>query len=189
MKSYTDTEIYQGVLERNPKIIEFVYKNYLPIFLRKINKNSGLYEDAEDIFQESIIIIYQNIQSGKITKETNFKSYFWSVFSNLANNQNRKYHQNKISIDSDSQDDFIDDELDSQYEKNLRSKIYIDHFNRLKEECKRLLKLFFKKISIKEIAKKLGYKNEQVVKVKKYKCKDELVENIKKDYRFKDAFD
>lgn len=189
MKSYTDTEIYRGVLERDPKVIDFIYKNYLPIFLKNLNKNNRLYEEAEDIFQESIIVIYQHIQNNKINEETNFKSYFWSVFSNLTLAHNRKYLQNKINIDSDNEEDIIDEELNVQYVKNLRSKIYIDHFNRLKDECKKLLKLFFKKMSIKKIAKKLGYKNEQVVKVKKYKCKDELVESIKKDYRFNDVFD
>lgn len=188
MKSYTDSEIYHGILERNPEVISFIYKNYLPIFLKDMNSSGQLYGDAEDIFQETLIIVYQNIQNKKIDQETNFKSYFWSVFRNLSHNQKRKYHSNKVNLDVENHN-FADEELDRQYEKNLRSKIYIEHFNRLKEECKRLLQLFFQKLGIKEIASKLGYKNEKVVKVKKYKCKEELVQNIKKDHRFNDTFE
>ena len=49
----------------------------------------------------------------------------------------------------------------------------------------KLLQLFFEKVSLKEIAKVMGYKSEKYAKKRKFKCKELLISRIKQDAEFK----
>jgi hypothetical protein len=49
--------------------------------------------------------------------------------------------------------------------------------------------MFFDKVSIREIARIMGFKSENYVKSRKFKCKELLVERIKQDKDYKKIFD
>ena len=70
-------------------------------------------------------------------------------------------------------------------EDSLEYKLYQKHFQKLSKECKKLLQLFFDKVSYSEIAKILGYKSAGFVKKKKYNCKEFLMKSIKNDPEYK----
>jgi len=186
VETYSDKDIFKGLKERDPKILKYIYDEFFPLIRSDIEKHYGKSSELDDIFQEAIIIAYQNIKSKKIDKNTNFKSYIWSISSNLWKNHLRKTQPELIDFSEEDNTEIIDDSLEEQYQQNIRQKIFTEHFNRLKKECKKLLKLFFKNLPIKDISKKLGYKDEAVVKSKKYKCKEHLMQSIKEDIRFKD---
>lgn len=51
---------------------------------------------------------------------------------------------------------------------------------KLGQKCKELLELFyFKKLSMKDISKKLGFASEKVAKNQKYRCIEKAKENLK----------
>ena len=52
--------IIKQLRKGNPKAISLLYE-YFPIVKNYILKNSGLVSDAEDVFQESLIILYKKI--------------------------------------------------------------------------------------------------------------------------------
>ena len=76
--------------------------------------------------------------------------------------------------------------IHSKYEEQQKHRIYQEHFKKLGKDCRKVLTLFFKGYSVKEIADKMRYKNEKYAKRRKYLCKEELVKSIKQDKRFKD---
>jgi len=47
------------------------------------------------------------------------------------------------------------------------------------------MQLFFEKVSLKDIAKVMGYKSEKYAKKRKFKCKELLISRIKQDAQFK----
>ena len=56
----------------------------------------------------------------------------------------------------------------------------------ISDNCKQILKRFFKKIAYKDIAIELNYNDENVVRQRVFKCKTKLTEMIKMDVRFKE---
>jgi len=62
VSEYKVDEIIDGIKTRDSCVLQFIYKNYYPSIRNFVLNNSGSEEDAKDIFQESIIIIYRKVK-------------------------------------------------------------------------------------------------------------------------------
>jgi hypothetical protein len=60
-------------------------------------------------------------------------------------------------------------------------RIFQRHFNELCEDCQKVLRLYFNKVSLEEISEIMGYKNVRIARDKKYRCKQNLLTNIYND--------
>jgi len=188
MKSYSDEQILKGIFRHDNLILNYIYKQYYYKINYFIKKNSGNEDDANDIFQEAIIIIYRKLKENDIIFETSsFQGYLFSVcrFLWLKQLQKRKIEKEKIIESIPYQDDLYDENLVMLVEKNERYGLYQKHFSTLSSDCQKLLQLFFKKIPLKEIAGIMGYKGEKYAKKRKYQCKEILIGRIKQDAEFK----
>ena len=56
-----DNEIILGVLNGSADILDKLYKAYFPMVLQLILANNGNEDDAKDIFQESVIVLYNKV--------------------------------------------------------------------------------------------------------------------------------
>lgn len=188
MVGYSDEQILKGILRHDNLILQYVYKQFYYNINYFIRKNSGNEDDASDIFQEAIIIIYRKIKENDLVFEkSSFKGYLFSVcrFLWLKQLEKQRIEQEKINDSLPYQEDLYDDSLNDLVEKNEKYGLYQKHFNSLSSDCQKLMQMFFEKIPLKEIAKVMGYKTEQYAKTRKYKCKEILISRIKQDAEFK----
>jgi RNA polymerase sigma factor (sigma-70 family) len=188
MKSFSDEQILKGILRHDNLILQYIYKQYYYKINYFIKKNSGNEDDANDIFQEAIIIIYRKLKENDLIFETSsFQGYLFSVcrFLWLKQLQKRKIEREKLTDTIAYQEDLYDENLVLLVEKNERYGLYQKHFNELSTDCQKLLQLFFEKVPLKEIASIMGYKGEKYAKKRKYKCKELLISRIKQDAEFK----
>ena len=188
MIGYSDEQILKGILRHDNLILQYIYKQYYYNINYFIRKNQGSEDDASDIFQEAIIIIYRKIKENDlIFEKSSFKSYLFSVcrFLWLKQLEKRRIEKEKLNDTLPYQDDLYDDNLNELVEKNERYGLYQKHFSTLSTDCQKLLQLFFEKVPLKEIAKVMGYKSEKYAKKRKYKCKELLINRIKQDAEFK----
>ena len=188
MIGYSDEQILKGILRHDNLILQYIYKQYYYNINYFIRKNQGSEDDASDIFQEAIIIIYRKIKENDlIFEKSSFKSYLFSVcrFLWLKQLEKRRVEKEKLNDTLPYQDDLYDDNLNELVEKNERYGLYQKHFSTLSTDCQKLLQLFFEKVPLKEIAKVMGYKSEKYAKKRKYKCKELLINRIKQDAEFK----
>ena len=188
MIGYSDEQILKGILRHDNLILQYIYKQYYYNINYFIRKNQGSEDDASDIFQEAIIIIYRKIKENDlIFEKSSFKSYLFSVcrFLWLKQLEKRRIEKERLNDTLPYQDDLYDDNLNELVEKNERYGLYQKHFSTLSTDCQKLLQLFFEKVPLKEIAKVMGYKSEKYAKKRKYKCKELLISRIKQDAEFK----
>jgi RNA polymerase sigma factor (sigma-70 family) len=188
MIGYSDEQILKGILRHDNLILQYVYKQYYYNINYFIRKNQGSEDDASDIFQEAIIIIYRKIKENDlIFEKSSFKGYLFSVcrFLWLKQLEKRRIEKEKLNDSLPYQEDLYDDNLNELVEKNERYGLYQKHFGTLSTDCQKLLQLFFEKVSLKEIAKVMGYKSEKYAKKRKFKCKELLISRIKQDAEFK----
>ena len=66
MNHYTDEAILQGLERRDRGVIRYVYKEYYPSIKFLIITNSGNETDAEDVFQDAMVIIFRKIIENKM---------------------------------------------------------------------------------------------------------------------------
>jgi RNA polymerase sigma factor (sigma-70 family) len=187
MIGYSDEQILKGILRHDNLILQYIYKQYYYNINYFIRKNQGSEDDASDIFQEAIIIIYRKIKENDlIFEKSSFKGYLFSVcrFLWLKQLEKRRIEKEKLNDSLPYQEDLYDDNLNELVEKNERYGLYQKHFSMLSTDCQKLLQLFFEKVSLKEIANLMGYKSEKYAKKRKFKCKELLISRIKQDAEF-----
>ena len=77
--TYTDQEILNGIQYQDNRILLFVYrKNFSPVKYY-IKKNNGSDKDAEDVFQDAMILIYNKVQEGNMALKCSVHTYLFSV--------------------------------------------------------------------------------------------------------------
>jgi DNA-directed RNA polymerase specialized sigma24 family protein len=80
MKNYSDEQILKGILRHDNLILQYIYKQFYYKVNLFIKKNSGNEDDANDIFQEAIIVIYRKLKESDLVFETSsFQGYLFSV--------------------------------------------------------------------------------------------------------------
>ena len=185
MIHYSDEAILEGLRLRSDYIINFIYKEYFPLIRFLVTENGGSGEDAEDVFQDGIIIIYNKISLNQLKLTSSFKTYMYSVCRNLWL---QKLNKRKAIFDKLTDvEEYIDLPKDMLQEASLEEaelhRIIQVHFLSLADDCQKLLRLFTKNIPLREIASMLGYKTEKYAKTRKYLCKEELKKRIASDPR------
>ncbi|HEU0063551.1 MAG TPA: sigma-70 family RNA polymerase sigma factor [Flavisolibacter sp.] len=162
--------LLQGLARSDKKAIELLYRENFNMIQALVIKNNGTTEDAKDIFQEAMIVLYEKAQSGTFELNCQIKTFIYSVSRRIW--LKRLLQENRLNI-SESQEEIVNvDEEVADYEKRNKEYIMMEKaLNSIGEPCKSLLESFYiKKKSMQEIASGFGYTNAENAKNQKYKC-------------------
>lgn len=181
---HPDQELLNLILSGDTKTLVNLYDKSFSSIKQFVLKNSGQPEDAEDLFQEGLVVLYRKIKGGSLVLTCSLPTYVYSICRNIWLDQLRRV--GKVGIDKgtiDGGEELVDldsDTIETIY-LNDRYALYQKHFQLLGEGCRKLLKLFFDKVKMKEITEKMGFGSEQYTRKRKFKCKEKLIESIKSD--------
>ncbi len=192
MIHYSDEAVLEGLRLRSDYIINFIYREFFPLIRFLVTQNGGNTEDAEGIFQDGIIIIYNKINLNTDQPEINssFKTYIYSVCRNLwlQKLNNRKAISDKLA----DIETYIHLHEQMPAEASIKEielhRIIQVHFLSLPEDCQKVLRLFTKNISLRDVANIMGFKTENYAKTRQYLCKEELKKRISDDPRSQKFF-
>jgi len=186
MVDYSNIDLLNGILRNDTIVLQYIYKNFYSKINFFIKKNSGDDDDANDIFQEAIIIIYRKLKANELVLDCTFETYLYSVcrFLWLKQLDKRKIEKEKIKDNHDYNEDIYDDGLEKVADLNDRYRLYQKHFVNLGKDCQKVLQLYFDKVPLKNIAQIMGFKSEKYAKKRKFKCKEYLIKSIKQDLEY-----
>jgi RNA polymerase sigma factor (sigma-70 family) len=177
MRTYSAPEIIKGIAKRKDSIIRYIYKTCYPDIRKLILTNGGNEFDAQDVFQEGMVKVYQKISDQGLELNCKFGTYLYSVcrFLWLQELEKRSAsRQNTREVE-----EIIDDETaNSLIREKTEQKLYEQHFSELSKDCQKVLNMYFRNASMEEIAVVMGYKNVQIAKDKKFRCKKSLMTRI-----------
>ena len=177
----SDIDIIAGVRNQEDKVLNWLYDNYFQSVRKHVLNNSGSDDDVSDVFQDAIIVLYNQITEDKIGLTSDLKGYFFGIARNVWNSQLRK-KQKTIELEFDLPDE---EETEDQSDPTLE-RIISRVFQRLKPDQRMILNLFSDGYSYEEIAMKLNLKNEVYARRKKYLCKEALLELVKEDPEYQE---
>jgi len=188
MIHFSDRAIVEGLKLNSDFIIKHVYQEFFPTIRYLIKKNTGNEEDAEDIFQESLIVILKNVQKEDFYLTCSFLTYLYSISRNLWMQRLKVKRKGATSFDLIEKFFNIPEAATKEAAENEQTKyrIYREHFNSMEKDCQRILLLSLQKYSSKDIADTMGYGSENYAKTKKYNCKERLKKAIMSDPRMRD---
>lgn len=189
MKNYSDLEIIQGIRKQNDIVLKYLYDKYFTRIKAMVEQNSGDYDDAREVFQDSIIIIYRKIQNESFELTSSFGSYLYGVCWRIWLKELRDRRLQNEAIDEYKYLEENPESIVIEYELHRRYKLYQEYFKKMSKNCKKILRLYLKNTPEKKILKKLGLENITQVKKLKHTCKKKLIDLIKSDKRYKDRYE
>ena len=190
MSLYSVEEIIAGIRSRDNSVLQFVYKEYYPTVHHFIITNNGNADDAKDIFQECIIVIYRKLKDeDHFFLNSSFKTFIYSIARHLWLKHLRtlKYEGQKIN-DHNKYVELKEEPFKIENE-DLRMSLYQKYFRQLPEDCQKILSLTARDVPQKEIASQLGFSSENYIKKRKHYCKEFLISKIKEDPLYHDLLD
>lgn len=181
---FSDKAIIKGLKQKEESAIRFLYREYFPCILSMVQQNNGVYEDAEDIFQDGLVILYRKFSKGKEKLNCSLKTYFYAVCKNIWMQRLERTKKLVYRDDLEVNERNLEYQLRDQElrEDNLaRLRFLQAHFLNLPKDCQKLLLLFLDKMPLKEIAQELGVSGVKYIKTRKYACKNLLRKKIMND--------
>ena len=171
----TDSEIVLGILNNSEIVLKRLYTTYFPMILQLIINNNGNEDDAKDIYQEAIIVLYNKIKSGEFELSSKLKTYIYSVCRRLW--LKRLSQMNRYGGDIRDFEDHlpVEEELDKHNDRDLQFNKMESALQLLGEPCKTIMEDFYiHNRSMQDICERFGYTNADNAKTQKYKCLQRL---------------
>ncbi len=174
---YTDTELLEGLASGDRNAIVALYKLYHNVLSKWILSRGGLESDAEDVFQEALVIIFEKAKSPEFCLTCKLSTYLFAISKNLWFKKMDKA-SNYLSLNEEEDGDKLssyEEDLDIHLEKEEQFVQLGKSMDQLGEPCKSLLHAFYVDgKNMQDIAVQFHYTNAENAKTQKYKCLNRL---------------
>ena len=171
---YTDTELLEGLAASDRQAVVAIYKLYHDILTKWILSRGGLEADAEDVFQEALVILYEKAKSPEFCLTCKLSTYLFAISKRLwFKKMERAANYYSLNPEGDEEKDFgtYDSDVQLHHEKEELYEQLNKALIQLGEPCSSLLKAFYEdKKNMQEIAETFRYTNAENAKTQKYKC-------------------
>ena len=159
------------------KAFRHLYKLY-PRIERLILSKGGHKNDAQDVFQEALIILSKNLEKSDFKLTSSFYTYLYSVSRFIWKDIQKQYSKHELNELKEEASLFDSILNEKKYQQAERA------FLGLGERCQQLLKLFYHKaLSFKDISKMMQFKSEKIAKNQKYKCLQKAKDIYRSTYK------
>ncbi len=188
MKKFSDEDIIRGLRKRDNEVIQFIYGENFKGVSNLIINNSGSDDDAEDVFQESLIVLFKRLRDEpNFELNSTFSTYLYSICRLIwlkKLREGKKLDVTELNHEMEESIEF-EEPLPVQ-DKDLRMAVYQRNLLLIPEDCQKILVLTGQDISAKEIAEKLGFRSDAYVRKRRHFCKEYLVNRIKEDKEYQE---
>lgn len=176
MNYKNEQELYLDLLNSRQSAFEHIYSEYRHSAMQLIKQKGADEEEAKDIFQESVISLWQNIQDGKYKRKAGVKmstyllqvcKYKWYDKLKSASKKNELPIEDGFELgeEGDMLQNLISEEYISMAQKT---------FAKLGDNCQKILTLFYyENLSMDRIAELVGLKVTSATN-QKYRCMQQL---------------
>jgi RNA polymerase sigma factor (sigma-70 family) len=163
--------LLQGLARNDKKAVETIYRENYSIIQSLIINNNGSADDARDVFQETMIVLYEKARSGNFELHCQIRTYVYSVARRLWLKRLQQSKRFTGEIEATQTFVSVEEDVESHVQRDTEFEMMEKAINGLGEPCKSLLQAFYmKKKNMQEIASEFGYTNAENAKTQKYKC-------------------
>lgn len=156
-------------LGRNdPTVVRMLYKQHFPAVKQYVLQNSGTTNDAEDMFQEALTILWLKVKEGSLLPNSAPGAFLFQVAKNKWLDVVRSAaHKHMRILHDDRQPDVRSEMADDTEEKLARLR---EVYARLDEKCRQVLdQFYFERKDLATIASAMGVEEESIRTIK-YRC-------------------
>lgn len=181
----SNEQLLEGIRERNRRILRRIYEDYFPMINQLILNNRGTEEDAQDIFQDALSMMYEKAKQDTLHFNCAFKTYLYAVCRNMWLMVLRKKKTEGAMVNDTENGEVLDNSLIQDMTYARRKQVFKSHLENLGKDCQRVLEYFFAGKSLKYIASQMGF-TEAYAKKRKFVCQQKLITSIEQDALFRE---
>lgn len=182
MRDTADDKILAGLHSRDDRMVDEAFTSLYDLAFeaisRFIQRNSGSASDAEDIFQDSLVVLYNQICRDELQLNCSLRTYLYSICRNLWLKRLRK-SKREVELTDQHEAVPVNPEHLKYLEGDEKSSTIARLLGSLGEDCKNILLYFYyERMPMREIARVMNLSSEQVAKNKKSNCMKSLKKKI-----------
>ena len=166
-----DLLLIKGIAAEDKGSVEQLYREYYNMVQTMVLSNNGSKDDAADLFQETVIVLYEKVKTGNFELQCLLKTFIYSVARRLwlkKLQQQQKYIAQPSGLEDVV---LVEDEIESHLKLQNDFSIMEAAMSKIGEPCKSLLQAYYlQKKHMNTIATEFGYTNADNAKTQKYKC-------------------
>lgn len=166
-----DIALLEGLAQNKRQAVETIYAQHFNMVQSMIINNNGSADDARDIFQEAMIVLYEKSRSGSFELNCLLKTYVYSVCRRLWLKRLHQLQKFIPEVNGLEETVPVEEEIENHEQRNSEFVMMEKALLSLGEPCKSLIEAFYlQKKNMSEIAGNFGYTNSDNAKNQKYKC-------------------
>ncbi|MDB5001245.1 MAG: polymerase subunit sigma-70 [Mucilaginibacter sp.] len=170
-----DSEVIIGILNNSDSVLKRLYLAYFPMVLQLILNNNGNEDDAKDVYQEAIIVLYNKVKRGDFELSSKLKTYIYSICRRLWLKRLKQLNRYGGDIKDFQEYLPVEDEIEKHQDRDMQLNKMENALKLLGEPCKTIMEDFYMHSkSMQEICERFGYTNADNAKTQKYKCLQRL---------------
>jgi len=172
VKQENNEQVLLAGLARNDRLaVETIYRENYKMVQALILNNNGNADDAKDIFQEAMIILYEKVRSGTFELNCQIKTYVYAVCRRLWLKRLQQLNRYSPSVEGLEAAVPVEEEIEDHEKRNVEFEMMDKAISGLGEPCKSLIEAYYlQSLTMQEIAANFGYTNADNAKNQKYKC-------------------
>lgn len=166
-----EIQLLKGLARNDHQAIKIIYEKNFNMVQTLIINNNGSVDDARDIFQEAMIVLYEKSKDPAFSLSCQIKTYLYSVCRRLWLKRLQQLQAFVPGINGVEDTVPVEEELDSLQQQQDEFQLMEKAMANLGEPCKSLLEAYYlQKKNMTTIAAEFGYTNADNAKNQKYKC-------------------
>jgi len=179
---FSDNTYLEGIKSGDSKVLRSIKTNFFPGILNYVEANNGNHADAQEVYMDGIVVIYRKVKEGRLELTSSFYTYFYAVCKRIWMKKLSRNKNKEVTISENEA--LISENIDTPLEKTEQFKLYREKFAKLGKDCQKVLTLFFEKVKMEEISRRMGFASANYAKKRKSICKGKLVQLIESDPRY-----
>ena len=166
-----ELELFKAIGNNDKGAIEAVYKENYSLIQHFVINNNGAEDDARDIFQEAMMVLYEKSRLPEFELTCQIRTYLYSVCRRLW--LKKLQHSRRIESQVENFDRIVqvEDDIEEHDKLTRQYQTMRTAMGKIGEPCKSLIEAFYvHRKNMLEIAGFFGYTNADNAKNQKYKC-------------------
>lgn len=160
--------------------VRYLYEHFFEDAATEIRLRGGTDEDAADIFQEAVLILIDNIKSGKFRHESSVKTFLVGIARNLwlfekRTRERRASREINFTASETNYSEAENFEIGDRVFSKSNTDVIQTIFKHVGEICSKILVgVYYENSSMKTLLQRFHFDNEQVLRNRKARCMKKL---------------
>jgi RNA polymerase sigma factor (sigma-70 family) len=175
---HTEPQLLEALSKGDHAATQFIYDHNYKIVTSWLAKQGCQEEDAADIFQEAMVVLYSKSQDADFRLSSKIGTYLFAISKHQWYKKLENQYKQPLSLKEDTEGDeegimgpVYEDDLNQHMEREHHFKKLNEAMDQLGEPCRSLLKAYYNENrTMLAIAESFGYTNAENAKTQKYKC-------------------